>query len=75
MPDKSKRPPHRHSYSVNEAAVEVGVGRDGIYTAIREGRLEARKLGRRTIITADALDRFLAALPPLKLTPAGKEAA
>jgi len=52
---------------VAEAAVEAGIGRDSIYQAIRDGRLEARKLGRRTIITYDALQAFLSGLPPLQL--------
>jgi excisionase family DNA binding protein len=55
--------------SVAEAAVESGVGRDQVYSAIREGRLEARKWGRRTLITYDALHRFLNDLPPLQLPP------
>ena len=60
----------RLAMSVAEAAIEAGVGRDHIYGAIREGRLEARKLGRRTIITYEALTQFLDDLPPLHLPPA-----
>jgi excisionase family DNA binding protein len=60
----------RLALSVAEASVEAGVGRDHIYGAIREGRLEARKLGHRTLITYDALHRFLHQLPPLQLPPA-----
>ncbi len=41
----------------------TGVGRDLIYEAIKNGRLVARKLGRRTIIPADALEKFIAHLP------------
>jgi excisionase family DNA binding protein len=55
--------------SVAEAAVEANIGRDGIYSAIRDGRLEARKWGRRTLITDEALQRFLNGLPPLQLPP------
>jgi excisionase family DNA binding protein len=58
--------------SVAEAAAEAGIGRDSIYDGIRAGALEARKLGRRTIITRDALQRFLEKLPALKL-PAGQQ--
>jgi hypothetical protein len=54
--------------SVAEAAVEAGIGRDGIYAAIRNGSLEARKW-RRTLITDEALQRFLNGLPPLRLPP------
>jgi excisionase family DNA binding protein len=59
----------RMALSVAEAAVEAGVGRDQVYAAIRDGRLEAKKFGRRTIITYDAFNRFLNALPPLRLPP------
>jgi excisionase family DNA binding protein len=59
----------RIALSVAEAAVEAGVGRDQVYAAIRDGRLEARKWGRRTLITYEALQRFLNGLPPLQLPP------
>jgi excisionase family DNA binding protein len=55
------------AFSVDEAAMRAGLGRDRIYSAIRNGALVARKFGRRTIITADALQRFLDGLPPLQL--------
>lgn len=57
----------RLAYSVAEAAVRAGVGRDQIYTAIRDGRLDARKWGRRTIISALSLNLFLQDLPLLNL--------
>ena len=61
----------RMALSVAEAAVEASVGRDQVYAAIREGRLQARRSGgRRTLITTDALRRFLDGLPPLELPPA-----
>jgi excisionase family DNA binding protein len=63
----------RLAVNVTEAAVVTGLGRDGVYDAIREGQLEARKYGRRTVITIEAIERFLRALPPLQLPP--KEAA
>jgi excisionase family DNA binding protein len=58
------------AFSVDEAAMRAGLGRDRIYTAIRNGDLVARKYGRRTLITSEALQRFLNALPPLQLPPA-----
>lgn len=63
----SQQSPQRTAYSVAEAAVLAGVGRDQVYSAIREGLLDARKWGRRTIIPASELQRFLASLPPLRL--------
>jgi excisionase family DNA binding protein len=59
--------PERAAFSVAEAAVLTGIGRDGIYAAIRQGQLRAKKLGRRTVIRRTDLDRFLADLPPLQL--------
>jgi excisionase family DNA binding protein len=57
----------RLAMNIDQAAAEAGIGRDAIYEGIRAGTLEARKLGRRTIITREALERFIAALPRLQL--------
>ena len=58
------------AYSVEEAAWQANIGRDGIYQAIRQKRLDAKKVGRRTLIPADALRRFIENLPPLRLPSA-----
>jgi len=55
------------AFGVDEAALRAGICRDYIYRAIREGKLEARKLGRRTIITDEALRAYLNSLPPMHL--------
>ena len=64
--------PHAHCVAMNvrQAAAVAGVGHNSIYDAIRAGTLDARKLGRRTLITRDALERFIASLPRLELPPA-----
>jgi len=59
------------AFTVDEAARQASLGRDRIYAAIRDGRLEARKAGRRTVVTADAIKRFINALPALKLPQEG----
>jgi excisionase family DNA binding protein len=56
-------PQGRAAFSVAEASVQMGVGRDALYDAIKSGKLVARKLGRRTLITEKDLHRFLATLP------------
>jgi excisionase family DNA binding protein len=61
----------RAAFSIAETATLTGVGRDQVYAAIREGKLEARKWGRRTIVPAAALQKFLTALPQLKLPTEG----
>ena len=55
--------PDAIAFNPNTAARRVGISRSKIFEAIKEGRLDARKFGRRTVITEDALRAFLAALP------------
>jgi hypothetical protein len=51
------------AFSPDEAAHRAGVGRTLIFAEIKRGKLEARKAGARTIITAEALTRWLTSLP------------
>ena len=53
----------RRAHSIAETCALTGLGRDTVYAAIRDGRLVARKLGRRTLITDNDLRQFLAGLP------------
>jgi excisionase family DNA binding protein len=55
--------PIRRALSVEEAAKAAGVGRTLLFEEIRKGHITARKVGRRTIITTDALDAWLNSLP------------
>lgn len=52
------------AFSPDEAAVRAGVGRTLIFKEIKSGRLEARKAGARTLISAEALTAWLNSLPP-----------
>lgn len=58
-------------YTIAEACNAAGFGRRFCYEAIADGRLDARKLGRRTIITADSLHRYIENLPTahIKMSP------
>lgn len=47
------------AYSINEAASALSMGRTSIYAMIADGRLEAFKLGRRTLIKAESLKRLV----------------
>ena len=49
--------------SISGTAKSANLSTDFIRKEIREGRLEAKKAGRRTIITHAARDRWLASLP------------
>jgi excisionase family DNA binding protein len=53
----------RAALSPAEAAESVGIGISSIRKAIREDRLVARKLGRRTVIAAEDLAAFVRGLP------------
>jgi len=48
------------AYSINETAKALSLGRTSIYALIGEGRLEAFKLGRRTLIRAESVRRLVA---------------
>ena len=53
----------KRAMSVEEAAKAAGVGRTLLFEEIRKGRITARKVGRRTIITTGDLDACLNSLP------------
>jgi excisionase family DNA binding protein len=55
----------RLAYPINDLAEAIGVGRSKLYEEIRDGRLQAKKLGSRTLITAKAAREYLSNLPDL----------
>ena len=56
----------REGLSVSEACRVAGIGRTKIYEAIADGRLKARKFGKRTLILRADLQAFLASLPVVR---------
>ncbi len=62
---KRDRAPERLtlSRSPEDAAAFAGVGRDAVYRAMTSGKLKAKKLGRRTLITTEALTAWIESLP------------
>ena len=46
--------------SINDTAKVLGLGRTSIYAMIGDGRLDAFKLGRRTLIRAESIRRLVA---------------
>ncbi|MCB4771050.1 helix-turn-helix domain-containing protein [Ancylobacter sp. Lp-2] len=61
---------HPVAFDVMGAARILSVGRSTVFEEIRAGRLEARKIGRRTLITRAAIEAWLAALPVRSATAA-----
>ncbi|MFZ5674405.1 MAG: helix-turn-helix domain-containing protein [Pseudomonadota bacterium] len=53
------------AFSVPEVSRKTGAGQTTIWKNIREGRLPARKLGARTLVLREDLERFLKELPPI----------
>lgn len=51
--------------TIPEAAHASGVGRSTLYAEMAAGRLVARKLGRRTLVMASDLERWLTSLPTM----------
>ncbi|WLT31129.1 helix-turn-helix domain-containing protein [Geothrix sp. PMB-07] len=50
------------SYSVEDAARALGIGRSLAFRLIREGQLGAVKIGRRTVVPVKECEAFLARL-------------
>ena len=49
------------AYSIKEAASALSLGRSRIYELLNEGKLESRKIGKRTVIPTASLHRLLEA--------------
>jgi excisionase family DNA binding protein len=52
--------------TLEQASTVSGIGRTKLYEAIGNGKLTARKFGKRTIILRNDLLNFLAALPEVQ---------
>jgi excisionase family DNA binding protein len=63
-------PESRLAYSVDEVTRISGLGRSTVYEAIGAGHLIARKAGRRTVILAVDLNRWLDNLPMMEAVDA-----
>lgn len=63
------------AYTVPDACRTFGFGPTKAYELIGKGVLDARKAGRRTLITADSLHAYLNSLPKLESRSAHQRAA
>jgi excisionase family DNA binding protein len=57
--------PVRTLYSPKETETLLSVSHAQLYRLIGAGRLDARKIGSRTLITAESIEAFLASLPKI----------
>ncbi len=63
------------THTIADAAKVSGLGRTSLYAAIGAGKIEARKAGARTLITADSLRAYLASLPRADIRTGQRKAA
>jgi hypothetical protein len=61
LEDKVSTQPIAHS--INSVPALVGIGRTGVYEALRTGALKAHKNGRRTVILQKDIEAWLESLP------------
>ena len=59
------------AYRIADACKVTGLGRTTLYAALKSGALSARKCGRRTLILAADLEKFLDNLPSAREFPKG----
>lgn len=52
--------PEADAYGPDDAALRLGLGRTTTYRLIREGSLRSIKVGRRRLVPAEEIRRFLA---------------
>lgn len=59
-----RKPSDPVTYTIAGAKDATGLGTTKLYELIGEGVLQARKAGRRTLVTAESLHAYLESLPP-----------
>ena len=51
--------------SINDTAKALGVGRSSVYSLLKSGRLDAIKIGRRTLLTTESIKRLAHSRPDI----------
>ena len=59
----SPQPIERRGFTINDAAAYLSIHRTSVYRLINKGELRLRKIGGRSIILRDDLDRLLEGAP------------
>jgi excisionase family DNA binding protein len=55
-----EEPVTRRTYTIDEAARLLGIGRNSAYESAKRGEIPAIKIGKRVVVPKAALDRMLA---------------
>jgi hypothetical protein len=55
------------AHTIADAVRVSGIGRTTLYEQIGAGKIDARKVGNRTLILADSLRSYIATLPPANI--------
>ncbi len=63
VPPGTSKAPEPLAYDVATAARIMGVSKSTIFNELKAGRITAKKLGRKTLLTRAAIDAWLANLP------------
>ena len=65
--------PGKLAYGIKEVGRVIDTGESTVYEYIKDGKIRAVKHGRRTLILAEDLERYLNSLPaiPARTTDAG----
>jgi excisionase family DNA binding protein len=53
-------------YSIKDACIETSFSKDRLYRALRAGELTAKRVGGRTVILREELERWIAGSPEYK---------
>lgn len=61
--------PARKALGIDDFCRLFGVGRTTAYSEIKSGRLRARKVGKRTLISFEDADNWLQSLPLMEAKP------
>jgi excisionase family DNA binding protein len=63
------------AHTIADAVKVSGLGRTTLYELIGAKKLDARKAGNRTLITAESLRNYVASLPPADIRTGQRSAA
>ena len=55
-------------FSISEVRDRLGIGNTTVFQEISAGHLDARKIGARTLVTAESLARYIESLPRADVT-------